>query len=110
MQTKRSKEAYVLIDHRNSPGVSQEFIKANNLDAPAVGSGQVFESAMIVCHSCGNDVILNPDRSRPREWCWEHDAYMCDHCALVKKLSGSCIPLVRKLEVIYKRLTQSLHF
>jgi hypothetical protein len=101
MRTKRTNEAYVLIDHRNSPGISQEFVHKNRLDAPAVGSGQVFESAIVVCHCCGGDIILNPNRSRQREWCMVHDAYLCDRCALTRKLTGECVPLQKKLFDIF---------
>jgi hypothetical protein len=107
MKTKRSQEAYVLIDHRNSPGISEEFVKANRLDAPAVGAGQTFESAMAICHSCGGDIILNPKRTRDREWCMEHDAYLCDRCALRRKLTGSCVPLQKKLVEIFNRITHA---
>ena len=106
MRTKRSDEAYILIDHRNSPGISHEFVAANNIDVPAVGAGQVFESAMATCHCCGGDIILNPNRSRPREWCMQHDAYMCDRCGLTRKLTGSCVPLTKRLTEIFKRLTR----
>jgi len=106
MKTKRTDEAYILIDHRNSPGISQEFIHQHKLDAPAVGAGQVFESAVVICHSCGGDVILNPNRSREREWCRVHDAYLCDACALRRKLTGSCVPLRQRLVEIFRCLTQ----
>ena len=106
MKTKRSGEAYILIDHRNSPGISHEFVAKNKLDVPAVGAGQVFESAMSVCHCCGGDVILNPNRTREREWCMQHDAYMCDRCALTRKLSGSCLPLQKRLLNIFNWLTR----
>lgn len=106
MRTKRSDEAYILIDHRNSPGVSQEFIRDHKLDTPAVGAGQVFESAITVCHSCGGDVVLNPNRSREREWCMIHDAYLCDRCALRRKVTGVCVPLKQTLYEIYHRLTR----
>lgn len=106
MLTKRSNEAYVLIDHRNSPGISQEFVQANRLDVPAVGGGQVFESAMAVCHSCGNDIILNPSRTREREYCMQHDSYLCDRCALRRRLTGSCVPLQKKLMDIFNRFTR----
>lgn len=105
MRTKRSNEAYILIDHRNSPGISQEFVRANNLDIPAVSAGTQLESAMIVCGHCGTDVILNPNRSREREWCWNCDKYICDGCGVLKKLGEACSPLEKKLQVIYKRLT-----
>ncbi len=108
MRTKRSDEAYVLIDHRNSPGVSQDFLAANHLlnTAPAVGAGQTYESAISVCHGCGADIILNPKRTREREWCWEHDAYLCDSCALTRRLTGSCVPLKKRLFDLFNRLTR----
>lgn len=106
MRTKRSDEGCVLIDHRNSPGISAEFIRANNIDAPAVGAGQIFESAVTICHGCGRDIILNPNRSRAREWCMEHDAYLCDGCGLTRKLTGSCVPLKKRLADLFNRLTK----
>jgi hypothetical protein len=106
MRTKRSNEAYVLIDHRNSPGISEEFVHANRLDAPAVGRGQVFESAIAVCHSCGGDIILNPNRTREREWCMEHDAYLCDACALRRKMTGECVPLRKKLVDLFNEIAR----
>jgi hypothetical protein len=104
MFSKRSNEAYVLIDHRNSPGISQEFVAVNKLDVPAVGAGQAFESAISVCHCCGGDIILNPNRTREREWCMEHDAYMCDRCALIRKQTGECVPLQKKLFDIFNTM------
>lgn len=104
MRTKRSREAYLLIDHRNSPGITPEFLHKNNLSGPAVGSGQSFESAMFNCCGCGADVILNPDRSRAREWCFACDKYMCDSCALNRKLGKSHVPLQQFLAETYDKL------
>lgn len=101
---KRAQEGCVLIDHRNSPGISQEFLAANNLDGPAVGAGKTYESAIWVCHGCGSDIILNPKRTRDREWCMEHDSYLCDRCALTRKITGSCVPLRKKISDIFERL------
>lgn len=102
MKTKRSQEAYVLIDHRNSPGIAPEFLRANRIDAPAVGAGKTFESAMVVCSHCGADVILNPNRSREREWCRKCDAYICDGCALLRKLGAAHKPLIQVMSEIYE--------
>ena len=107
MKTKRSQEAYVLIDHRNSPGVSPEFIRAHNLDAPAVGAGTVFESAMAMCHGCGTQVILNPDRSRVREWCSKHDAYLCDACGAARKAGAACVPLAKIFDDAYEKIVRN---
>jgi hypothetical protein len=106
MKTKRSSEAYILIDHRNSPGISPEFMRANRLNGPAVGSGKTLETAMIVCHACGCDVIINPKRTRVRPWCRVHDAYLCDNCDANRAAAGGvCVPLAQKIEQLWKKLT-----
>jgi hypothetical protein len=104
MRNKRSQEAYLLIDHRNSPGITAEFMQKNKIDGPAVGKGTYFESAMTVCHCCQADIVLNPNRSRDREWCMQHDAYLCDRCALTRRLTGSCVPLKQRIADIFNRL------
>lgn len=104
MKNKRSEEGVVLIDHRNSPGITPEFIRANKLDAPAVGAGQTFESALSVCHHCNADVILNPNRTRERGWCWSCDHYICDGCNAARKAGAACVPFKRKLERAYEAI------
>jgi len=106
MLTKRSAEGVILIDHRNSPGISPEFMRANNLPGPAVGAGVVFESAVIVCKHCGTDVVLNPNRSREREYCQKCDGYICDSCGLMRKLGGAHRPMIKILADLYNRLTR----
>lgn len=80
MKTKRSQEAYLLIDHRASPGITPEFMRENNLPGPAVGEGSFLESAMFVCKHCHGDVIIL-DRREDTAWCRDCDAYICDNCA-----------------------------
>ena len=73
--SKRSREGYLLIDHRNSPGFSE--IDAARAGVPFVGSG-VFESATITCAHCHVVVVLNPLRTRERGYCRRCDHYVCD--------------------------------
>ena len=106
MKSKRAHEAYVLIDHSNSPGITAEFVHQNKLDVPIVGAGMTFESAMAVCSHCCANVVLNPDRSRPREWCWKCDAYVCDPCAAAMKSGAMHEPYRKKLDDAYDALTK----
>jgi hypothetical protein len=69
MPSKPRREGLLTIDHRNSPGVSAEFVRASGLSAPVVRAGQVFESATVTCAHCNVVVVLNPDRTRPRGYC-----------------------------------------
>lgn len=107
MFSKRQREGVVLIDHRNSPGISPEFIAKNNLDAPAVGAGQTFESAVSVCHHCQRDVILNPNRSRERGWCWNCDHYICDDCTAARQAGAPCVPFIQRMERHFNRLIKN---
>jgi hypothetical protein len=108
MRTKRSREAYVIIDHRASPGISPEYLHANGIGGPAVGAGQTFESAMISCHCCTRDVILNPNRTRERAWCMVHDAYLCDECDAVRKSRGECVSFQQKWDSWVERALKGL--
>src|ERR1700686_5319728 len=108
MKTKRSREAYLLIDHRNSPGITHEFAKANNIEGPIVGAGVTFESAMVVCHCCTRDVILNPDRTRERAWCMVHDAYLCDDCDAARRSRGECVSFQQKWDQVVEAALKGL--
>ena len=78
MRSKRSQEGYLLIDHRESPGVSAELVHQSGTDAPVVGKNATFESATITCSHCQAVVILNPLRTRARGYCASCDHYVCD--------------------------------
>jgi hypothetical protein len=106
VRTKRSQEGEVTIDHRNSPGITPEFMRAHGLDGPAVGAGVTFVSALVVCHHCGNDIILNPDRTRERGWCWSCDHYICDGCTANRAAGLPCMPMKAVLDRIYTKLMQ----
>lgn len=99
MFTKRAREGYVMIDHRNSPGVPVEMAVAAGLDPSAAGS-TLFESATITCKHCNRPVVLNPNRSRGRHYCRSCDGYICDQCAVLK----DCRPFERVLADVYTQL------
>ena len=97
--SKRSLEGYAEINHSDSPGISPEYLHRNGItNAPAVGRGQCFKSALVVCHCCQRDIILNPDRSRERAYCMVHDAYLCDECGAAQKAGALCIPFSQRFE------------
>lgn len=80
MASLRRQEGYLQIDHRFSPGVSKQLLQ--KLGKPNVAScpeGSQFESSTITCSHCNAIVILNPDRSRPRNYCQRCDHYICDN-------------------------------
>ena len=90
MSSLRSHEGYMLIDHRESPGVPDEIMVAQGLPA---GSGRkVFESATFTCSHCERVVIMNPDRSRERGYCRKCDHYVCDGCEAERVRTGVCMP------------------
>jgi predicted RNA-binding Zn-ribbon protein involved in translation (DUF1610 family) len=81
-------EGYIMVDHRASPGVSDEQARAWGRPAGALGEGKLFETATMHCSHCGAVVIMNPGRTRDREWCTICDKYVCDQCGLERKGTG----------------------
>ena len=88
MSSKRSKEGYLILDHRASQGVPDEVMVKDGLP-PGAGRG-VFESATYTCSHCEYVVVLNPNRTREREYCRGCDSYICDGCGEQKKLGKPC--------------------
>ena len=106
MQTKRRHEGYVLIDNRESPGVTPEFVQRSGKRAMPVAAGKILEANTITCAHCQRGVILNPQRRHEREWCSKCDHYLCDNCGLIKKIDGQCRNLNQLLDKLQERLAQ----
>jgi hypothetical protein len=108
VSSKRRYEGYAEIDHRESPGITPEFMRKNHLEMPAVPGGQILKTAFVVCHCCLRDIILNPDRSRERGYCSKHDAYLCDDCGAAQKAGAVCIPFKQRFDQWYDALVKGL--
>ena len=104
MFSKREQEGYVMIDHRDSPGLTADQAAAAGRAsiAPHVGAGQFFESATITCSHCQRVVVMNPDRVRQRAWCIHCDHYICDACGADMKTTGACNSFDRRVEALQR--------
>lgn len=51
-------------------------------------------------------IILNPNRTRPRGYCYSCDWDICDRCALLMKLGHPCRPLDKVIDQIRNRAAQ----
>lgn len=98
-KSKRSHEGYLLIDHKASPGLPPDFMQKLGLDGPAVAGGASYESPTITCVHCGTIVVLNPQRTRPRNHCRKCDDYICDNpaCSLDCKPFNKILDEAEKL-------------
>jgi hypothetical protein len=68
-----------------------------------VPAGQKFEAPVVLCAHCQAGMMMNPLRTRQREWCAKCDRYICDRCALVLKVSGDCQSFERVLARIHDK-------
>lgn len=103
MPGKRKQEGYLLLDHRNSPGVPDEMMVSVGL-GPGAGHG-VYESPTVTCCHCNTVVILNPMRTRARGYCPKCDAYVCDNPAC----SAECRPFVKQLDDLQALIEKGAH-
>lgn len=106
----RRYEGELVIDHRESPGITAADIA--HMPAmyrngyPVIGKGQFYESAVNTCSHCQRGIIINPLRTRERHYCRGCDRYICDNCALLMKLGASCSPFWRQVERIASKVTK----
>ena len=104
--SKRSLEGYLMIDHRNSPGLTAEDLAG--FQSPVVPGGELYESATNTCGHCMAEVVLNPERTRARGYCPKCDQYLCDACEYVRVRTFECQDYDRKLDDLQRALEQSL--
>lgn len=78
---KPRREGYLLVDHTFSPGITPEQLHAAGIQGPAVGADKKGEFSTLTCCHCNTVVILNPLRTRNRNYCAKCDQYVCDNPA-----------------------------
>lgn len=89
MSSKRSKEGYLMIDHRATHmPVPEDLLRQSGLPREA-GIG-LFETATYTCSHCQYVVIMNPNRTRERAYCRGCDSYICDPCGAKRAADFSC--------------------
>ena len=87
--SKRSKEGYLMIDNRAAyMPVPEDMLRQSNLPVQA-GKG-LYEAPTYTCSHCQYVVIMNPLRTRDREYCRGCDSYICDGCGALKKQGAPC--------------------
>ena len=86
MKSKRSQEGYLLIDHRFSPGLSEDEAPS----VPLIARQGLFETKTLTCSHCPDVAIVNPARQRERGYCRGCNRYICDRCLLVLTQTLKC--------------------
>ena len=98
MRTEASREGYLLIDHRASPGIDE--LTARRLNIPYVPEGKTGEFKTLTCKHCKGSWYLNPLRTRDRARCPECFRYICDGCADLYKITGECVTIEDPQELV----------
>lgn len=80
MNSQRSREGYLLIDHRYSPGLGPHGTQR--------GADTVIEAPTYTCSHCQRVVILNPSRTRERAYCPKCSHLICDECEAARIAAG----------------------
>lgn len=81
MRREQSREGYLMIDHRASPGLPEDIARATGLDPKLAGEGRLLEAATLTCSHCKVVVVKNSLRTRERASCFKCLHYICDFCS-----------------------------
>lgn len=84
MTSKRRLEGYLYID--NGGGAAPAPVSAGRRFITA--GRDPLERNTLTCSHCQRQLLVNIDRTRAREWCWNCDKYLCDQCAAIRKIAG----------------------
>lgn len=96
MGSKRDRENYFMMDHRQSAPVPDDLLRKAGLPAGA-GRG-LFEVASYSCNHCQRQVIMNPARTSNPDYCRGCDSYLCKRCAAIKSVTLECKPFSRIID------------
>ena len=106
MFSRRETEGYVLIDHRDSMGLTEaERIEARLSPLMPIGKGQRLEAPTFCCSHCDRIVVMNPLRNRERGLCFKCDRMICDACVTVQAISGACNSRQKRIDEFLARAT-----
>ena len=98
----KPRAGYLVIDHRNSPGMPAGVVRAAGIAAPIVVAGQLFESETITCAHCNKPFALripNGPGQVDIGYCRKCDRYLCDAPAC----NAECTPYIKILDVLQER-------
>lgn len=77
------REGYIMVDHRASPGLTEDQARRAGYDPKHAGEGKMLEEAVLACCHCPQKWLKNHERTRPRERCPKcSNHYVCDVCAV----------------------------
>jgi hypothetical protein len=71
---------YFFLDHRASPGLTEQQARQAGYDPSLVREGKVFEADSLTCSHCQSVVIKSHFRQRERAKCVKCNHYICDGC------------------------------
>lgn len=97
---------YLMVDHRASPGLSEQEAIYAGYDPKFSGEGKVYEADTMTCAHCKNVIVKNPLRTRDRPHCHQCDHYICDVCAVKAKTESVHMPFSKFLDLT---ITQALN-
>ncbi len=105
--SQKSREGYLLIDHRASPGIPADVAQQLHLDPAQVAGGKLLEAASLTCSHCKVVVIKNPLRIKERTHCFKCNHYVCDFCgAAMAQPDYSHVPFDKRVD---DELTRAAH-
>lgn len=90
MHSKRSHEGYLLIDHSESPGLSDRAMAFNGKNLPSGAGRGALERGIVQCGHCSFGMMVTPLEAVDLCYCRKCDRYICDDCKLAQVMTGDC--------------------
>lgn len=100
MKSLKHGAGYLIIDHRDSPGVRPEDV-AHVPGAVAAPGGTQVEMDVYQCSHCQRTIVLraaSKERMQARGYCPKCHHYVCNGCEAIRVKTGACVPFKQILD------------
>lgn len=100
MKSLKHGAGYLVIDHRDSPGVTAADV-AHVPGAVAAPGGTRTEMDVYQCSHCQRTIVLkaaSKERMQKRGYCPKCDHYICNGCESIRARTGACVPFQQVLD------------
>lgn len=104
MKSKRSHEGFLEIHPGMGPALSLEEAAKTGKEIIGAGARGKIEAGILTCSHCQKQVMVNPLRTRDRNWCSKCDHYICDQAGC----NAGCHPWKAYLDALEKKAFREL--
>lgn len=108
MKTQRGKAGWLMLDHRESPGLSEAEIRRKGMGLKEGAGRGLHETNVLHCAHCTKGMVVHPLFMIDLPFCALCDAHICDQCKTAQVVSGRHLPFSKVADLFQEAALKGL--